>query len=282
MRDLRGATLPGTVGRANEDAFAILPDLVVVADGATSPPHLGDGCIHGPAWYSRTLVAGVTAAHADDPKALPADLLAAAITSTTRAHVDTCDIAHPGTPSATVAILAFFNGIVRWLVLGDCTLAIDAGQGLQVITDDRLSNTSKAERAAIKVPGGATAAGHRERVDALVIAQRRFRNRSNGFWVAAADPNAAYQAYLGESPCDKAHPVGQAALMTDGASRIVDTYGVLAWAQLLKSLQVAGPPELLEEVRRAEHSDHLADSFPRIKLSDDATAVYASWTPFDD
>ena len=157
MLDPRGATLAGTRGRPNEDAFAILPTLLVVADGATSPPSLGDGCIHGPAWYARHLVAAVVAAHSADPDAAPSDLLASAITRTTDLHSGTCDVEHPGTPSATIAILLFdTSGLGRWLVLGDCTLLHDNGTELLVVTDNRLSNSSLAEREAIKVPGGAS------------------------------------------------------------------------------------------------------------------------------
>ena len=199
MLDLRGATLPGTAGRPNEDAFAILPTLAVIADGATSPPQLGDGCIHGPAWYATRLVACVVTSHADEPAARPAELLATAIASTTAAHADTCDISHPGTPSATVAMLTFQpEGAVEWLVLGDCTLLLDAGRGIDVVSDDRLSNSSHAERAAVKTPGGAAdPAEYSQRIDALVLAQRAHRNRRGGFWVAAAEPNAAFEAYTG-------------------------------------------------------------------------------------
>ncbi len=231
MRDLRGATLPGAAGRPNEDAFAILPSLAVIADGATSPPQLGDGCIHGPAWYARRLVASVVSAHADDPAQRPAELLATAIASTTAAHADTCDVSHPGTPSATVAMLTFQpDGAVQWLVLGDCTLVLDAGRGVQVVSDDRLSNSSHAERAAVKTPGvPANPAEYSQRIDALVLAQRAHRNRSGGFWVAAAEPKAAFEAYTGTTTPPPQGSAHRAALLTDGASRIVDIYSSLSW-----------------------------------------------------
>jgi hypothetical protein len=280
MRDLRGATLPGTAGRPNEDAFAILPSLAVIADGATSPPQLGDGCIHGPAWYARRLVAAVVTAHADDPAARPADLLAAAIASTTAAHADTCDISHPGTPSATVAVLTFrADGTVEWLVLGDCTLIIDAGRGVQVVSDDRLSNSSHVERAAVKTPGGAAdPAEYSQRIADLVLAQRAHRNRPGGFWVAAAEPNAAYEAYTGTISAPPNGSAYRAAMLTDGASRIVDVYRSLTWEETLKVLEASGLADLLQQVRTAELNDVVASTYPRIKLSDDATAVFASWT----
>ena len=192
MLEFRVATDPGSPDKPNEDAFAILPTLAVVADGATSPPHLGDGCIHGPAWDAQTLVGFVAAAHLSRPAAEPADLLAEAIERTTQAHSGTCDVGHPGSPSATLAMLALSpNGIARWLVLGDCTFVADAGPDLLVVSDDRLSNTSHAERAAVKEPGAASdPVEYARRIDALVLAQRAHRNRPGGFWVASTDPQA--------------------------------------------------------------------------------------------
>ena len=283
MLDLRGATLPGRVGKPNEDAFAILPSLAVVADGATSPPLLGDGCIHGPAWYARRLVASVVAAHADAPDSKPVDLLSLAIEATTAAHADTCDLGHPGTPSSTVAIMTFQPASVRWLVLGDCTMVIDAGDGIDVVCDERLSNTSEAERAAVKVPGGASnEAEYGRRIEALVVAQRSHRNRPGGFWVAAADPQAAYEAYTGEVGDACNGRINRAALLTDGASRIVDIYRTLTWNTALDLMDTAGPTGLLCKLRTLERADQTAHIYPRIKLSDDATAVFATWTAEND
>lgn len=277
MLEFRVATDPGSPDKPNEDAFAILPTLAVVADGATSPPHLGDGCIHGPAWYARTLVGFVVAAHLSRPAAEPDDLLAEAIERTTQAHSGTCDIGHPGSPSATVAMFKQSpDGIARWLVLGDCTFVADAGPDLLVVSDDRLSNTSHAERAAVKEPGVASdPVEYARRIDALVLAQRVHRNRSGGFWVAATDPRAGSESLTGSV---KADVVGQrAALFTDGASRIVDLYGIHSWSTALKVLDSAGPSELLRQLRSAENRDQVANSFPRVKVRDDATALAGSW-----
>jgi len=283
MRDLRGATLPGKVGRPNEDAFAILPSLAAVADGATSPPQLGDGCIHGPAWYARQLVASVVAAHTDAPESKPADLLAVAIAVTTAAHAETCDVGHPGTPSSTVAIMTFHQAAVRWLVLGDCTLVVDAGHGIDVICDERLSNTSETERAAVKVPGGASdEVEHNRRIEALVLAQRAHRNRPGGFWVAAAEPQAAYEAYTGEIDDSGDGAILRAALLTDGASRIVDIYRTFKWNTALDLMETAGPAGLLDKLRETERADQTGRTYPRIKPSDDATAIFAAWTAGND
>ena len=50
------ATDPGTPGWPNEDFTAVAPGAAVLLDGATTVPRTADtGCVHGVAWYARTL-----------------------------------------------------------------------------------------------------------------------------------------------------------------------------------------------------------------------------------
>ena len=281
MAEIRAATLPGTLGRANEDAYAVLPTLVVVADGATSPPQLGDGCRHGPAWYARRLVGNVVAAHVEDPRAPAAYLLAEAIDRTTAAHADTCDITHPGTPGATVTMLLLEDHRgAGWLVLGDATLVLDTADDLHVICDDRLSKTSNAERAAVLASDGVALSReeHSRRVAALVHSQRRYRNRPGGFWVAATDPQAAHNALTGVAALPGPDGLRRAALLTDGATRAVETFGLMSWRTALDLMATKGPTALLDIVRAAENDDPEGATFPRTKRSDDATALLVSWS----
>jgi serine/threonine protein phosphatase PrpC len=275
MLEIRSSTAPGSADRENEDAFAVVDGLVVVADGATSPPTLGDGCRHGPAWYAHRLVSHLVAGHAEHPEAGAVVWLAEAITRTTAAHADTCDVGHPGTPSATVALLAVDDDQVSWLVLGDCALLLEGGNGMEIVTDDRLSLSSTAERGAV-LAGDARldAAEHARRVSALVHAQRAYRNRPGGFWVAAAEPAAAGQALTGSAP---ARQLRRAALLTDGLTRAVDPYRTHVWESLLDELAILGPADVLASLRRFEATDPDGVRFPRTKSSDDATAVVLTW-----
>jgi hypothetical protein len=105
----------------------------------------------------------------------------------------------------------------------------------------------------------------------LTRALRRARNRPGGYWVAAADPQAASQAVTGSLPSKTLH---RAVLLSDGASRLVDPFGLATWEELLALLDENGPDELLRQVRAAEAVDPEGRQWPRTKRSDDATAVY--------
>jgi hypothetical protein len=92
-----------------------------------------------------------------------------------------------------------------------------------------------------------------------------------GYWVAAADPQAASQAVTGTLPSKS---LQRAVLLSDGASRLVDPFELATWEELVALLDENGPDELLRQVRAAEAVDPEGRQWPRTKRSDDATAVY--------
>jgi Protein phosphatase 2C len=233
-----------TPGLMNEDHVVAGPGWAVVLDGATPPPGIESGCAHGPGWLVRRLgseLAGRLAFEGDEP--LP-DILAASIKETAEAHAGSCALDNPDSPSSTVAMLRWSGGVAEWLVLADSPLLLDVGDRVQVIRDDRVdrlpSYTPEAVRAA--------------------------RNADGGFWVASTRPIAAYEALTGET-----HDVRRAALLSDGAARLVERFGLMGWGDLLDLLDQDGPRELIRRTRRAEHEHR--DAAMRGKQFDDATAL---------
>jgi len=93
--------------------------------------------------------------------------------------------------------------------------------------------------------------------------------RQPGYWIAAAEPLAAYEAVF------RSYPLGlrRAALLTDGASSAVEDYGLVDWLGLLDLLDTYGPQHLIALVRQAEREDPDGSRRPRYKVHDDATAV---------
>lgn len=87
---------------------------------------------------------------------------------------------------------------------------------------------------------------------------------------ARADPAAAYAATAGV--LDPAGLRG-AALLSDGATRAADWYGLLDWPALVDVVR-ADPAALIRHVRAAEAADPAAARWPRDKLRDDATVLW--------
>jgi hypothetical protein len=269
--EVRAATSPGYADQPSEDAFAVVYGLAVVADGVTSLESLDDGCVHGPAWYAHQLVSHVVASHAEEPGAGPAAWLAEAITRTAVTHRHSCDLTHPGTPSSTVAMLHLGPSSASWLVLGDSSVLLDVDGRVEAVSDDRLSASGRAERAAL-LAGDAPlgSAEHARRLATLVERQRAYRNRDGGFWIAAADPSAAVHALVGTAPLAD---VRRGALLTDGVTRAVELYRTHTWPQLFDDIDIEGPAAVLARLRAVEDADPVGTRWPRTKHRDDATAV---------
>jgi hypothetical protein len=228
---------------------------VVVLDGVTVRTGMETGCTHGTPWYVARL-GGELLARAADPAIRLADALAASIAAVAALHAGTCDLSTPGAPSAAVGVLRFTGDGAECLSLADVTILLDGGEGIKVVSDDRVAASVAG------VPTTGPDVGAR-------IAQRRAadRNRPGGYWVAAADPEAAFHAVTGFT-----RHVRRTAVMTDGAARAADMFGA-SWEGVLAMDATA----LIADVRLSEARDQSRERWPRFKISDDATAVF--WAP---
>ncbi|MFF4991146.1 integrase [Streptosporangium saharense] len=264
------ATEPSSPSRPNEDFVGVTSGAVVLLDGAGTPGGMESGCSHGVAWYARmlgsTLLAEVT------QSAAPlTELLTRSIKTVASLHDFTCDLTHPGTPSATVAMLRRTDDSLEWLVLADSVIILDTGTAEPtVLTDDRLERIGAPHRAELDaLPNGTPE--HTEALRRYIEVMNGHRNREGGFWTASADPLAAEQSLTGTVPADQ---VRTAALLSDGASRLTDLFGLATWRQLLDLLANDGPQALITRVRAAEHEDPQGTRWPRPKTHDDATAAF--------
>lgn len=259
------ASSPGSPTSANEDWVAATAQVLVVLDGATV--RTDTGCRHDVPWFTRLLGASLIAETTEASTPLPT-ALGAAIGRVAALHA-TCDLTHPGTPSAAVALVRVEDETTRYAVLGDVTLVADTTDGLIVVTDDRVGRTAPAERAeADRFPLGSP-----EKAAALLRMKHgelAARNRDGGYWIAAADPAAADHCLTGALPTRALRGL---AVLTDGAARAVTMFGLHDWPTLLATARTAGPHHVLDQVRAAEERDPTATAYPRNKKSDDATLL---------
>ncbi len=235
-------------GGGNEDAVAVGDRFAVVLDGATAEPGFGSGCRHGVRWFARSIAAelGRLLGTDGDGASLPV-LLGDAAGTVRAAHSGTCDLADPRSPSATVAMLRLRGDRVEHLVLGDAVLLLrDRGGVVTAVTDDRI-----------------------RRFYHLPWSQMHGkRNVPGGFWVVGAQPDAAAEALTGSVPVAE---LECAAVLTDGAARLVERFGWM-WEDLLAVLTRDGPAAVVAATRAAERAEPPAD--PDDKAHDDATAAF--------
>ncbi|MEV6375987.1 hypothetical protein [Micromonospora musae] len=274
---VRSASAPAPGREVNEDVVFRFGSLVGVLDGATVPEGFDTGCVHGPEWYVRHLAARIGLAEAARPTASLMSNLAAAILAVRADHGGDCDLDHPGTPSSTVCLLREGGDQADYLVLCDSPLVLDAGGRISVVSDDRLDRAMADLRETVAaVPAGAMA-DRMTRFRRAVGLQRERMNKTHGYWVAAADPDAAYHAVTGTVPLHGPGALRRAALLSDGASSAVEQFGLVDWPGLLDLLSTEGPGALIDQVRTAERD--LADRLRRHKSVDDASVVLCEFGP---
>jgi hypothetical protein len=177
-------------GRPNEDFAVASTDLAVVVDGAGVP---FGGCHHGVAWYARQLGSQTLAALVASPGQSLIEGLAAGIAAVADLHSDSCDLTSPGTPCAAVGILRIGPNMIDTLSLSDVTVVVDLDTGPEVTCDLSIEEISGTEPETL----AGMLFGTREHIEALaalVERQTATRNRTGGWWVAAADPLAAQYA----------------------------------------------------------------------------------------
>ena len=256
---------------ANEDHAFHSGDLVGVLDGVTVPAGVDSGCVHGPAWYVRQL-AGHLERTATGSRSL-VDGLAAAIESVRVDHGGVCDPDHPNTPAASLALARVIGDRLEYLLLCDAYLVLDVGDRVEVVTDERFAVAVAGIRRAALTGAVIGSAEQQEQVRWAALQRQRLTNHAGGYWIAAADPAAAYEAVTGSVPLTGAVRVRRAALLTDGASCAVDRYRLYDWRGLLDLVTDHGPARLIRDVRALEAADATGQARPRYKRHDDASVV---------
>lgn len=208
--------------------------------------------MHTVVWYVTHLGAHLASTLTANPTAPLTAALAGAIRAPNADHAETCDLTNSDSPSSTAVILRQNGDDLDDLVLADSPLILQSADGVRLISDERVSEMGEPS------------------YDEVSLA----RNRPGGFWIASTDPDAAGQAVTGNVP---AYSVMAAALLSDGASRLVERFCALDWPDLMTILAAEGPASLIERTRRAELDDR-RDQHPLRygKLRDDATAVYVT------
>ncbi len=268
------STRAGRSDRPNEDFVGAVPGAAVLVDGA-GISGVEAICRHGIAWYAHrlgtALLAGLSR-YRDRDRDL-ASLLGDAIAEVADTHRDTCDIADPSSPSATVVAVRCDGDRLDHLVLADSLLVLDrVGDVPLVVADEREVRVGRPLRAAVYAAPPGTDEYDRV-LQAARTTLRASRNQPGGFWVAKDDPRAAEEAVTGSVPV---RDLAGAALLSNGVTCLVDRYGLADWPEVLELCGTMGPAEVIRRVREAEAGDPDLVRWPRSAIHDDATVAYCT------
>jgi hypothetical protein len=269
------ATAPGHPGRANEDFVGVVAHAAVLVDGA-GIRDAGHLCRHGVAWYAHRLggilltrlsLDGASGSAATDLSTI----VAAAIDEVTSLHRDTCDVADPSSPSSTVAVVRVGDGKVDHFLLGDSVIVLEGAEGAKVVEDRREVELGTPWRDALAALEPGSAEFDAVRAEAVTLF-RASRNQPGGFWVAKEDGRVVHEAIAGSHPI---HEIVGAVLLSNGASRVVDRFGLLGWHEISSH----EPHELLRLVRDAERSGSVDADDATVAICQDLAKANLRWQP---
>lgn len=255
----------------NEDSWVGVEDAIWVMDGASglSPDRVTDGPSDA-AWLverARAVIGRQDASGLVDTLATVVRDIAAALSASGDSP------AHE-LPSASLVAVTLDGPTLEVLALGDCRLILRSPGGRARVIDDA-ETLDALDRSAIEAlvaaqrSTGADLDVARESIRDLLRRNRDLLNRPGGYRALAPGLEVTEVAL-------RRVPVGTGTtglLVSDGFYRLVDTFHVLDPDGLMDAVTVSGVGPLLDELRRLETNDPEAQRFPRLKRSDDATAV---------
>lgn len=178
-------------------------------------------------------------------------------------------------PSAAGLVVRLDGGRLSCLALSDCTLLVMGngtvsrhGANVDDAGDRHLAISVARNRAALKATD--------RNADMLVVMRRELQrgrdafNTEDGYGVFSTIAPPRRHIALGDTPA----PTGTRLLLaSDGFMRLVDVFAAYTPASLFEAVLERGLASLLDELRAIERSEASADTHPRVKASDDASAL---------
>ncbi len=181
----------------------------------------------------------------------------------------------PEYPSAGVTVLRIKDGKVEYFGLGDCILVIETTAGeVEVIAEKKLVSLDQNvidHMVELSQKTGCSVLEARKVLNYEVIANRKLRNRPEGYWIF--DPTGE-GVHHGRTQQWEVGKVKTALLMSDGFGQLVSPFGVAKdYRELHDLVSQKGITFLVETLLELQKIDANCTSYPRFKTSDDITAV---------
>ena len=253
----------------------------VVIDGATGLvelPTVSTGFSTNAQWFAHTV--GVGLCQALESGIAPEQALVDA-TATARAELEASlgrlldELDPAAVPSATLALAVAGEKDVELWGLADSPLVVLLRTGeLLVSTDETLEALDErvvelmVERSAGR---DLTVAERRALVREEVLANRRLRNTSGGYW--CLDPSGSGLAHARRLTLPRAE-LAAVAGMSDGLFRAFGQYGLASLAEWVRGATYFSALGLCDRMRALEASDAQLTCFPRMKVGDDASLFW--------
>lgn len=276
---LDALSLPGSADRENDDAMGSTASIAFVLDGVTSltdtplMPGRSDA-----AWVAHLARDLLLAAPAGEPASLVRGV-AEGITQAFEAKRARPPAGRHELPWTTLSLVTVVPGRMDIAYVGDSRILVETGDDCVHNFGTTPSRGSFEARLAQKMVAAGKGIGidaQRQTVAEELRRARELVNMPHGYWLLGADARVADNLLCSSLALDGP---AIALLATDGFYALVEDYGVFDDRDLVATAQAIGLKALGEQLRRIEDADPLGKSYPRMKKSDDATAVLVRIEP---
>lgn len=277
---IEGLSIGGSAERVNEDALGATGRIAFVLDGVTSlaetrlMPGKSDA-----AWASHTardLFLAHAASGFGDLQSL-ITTVAQGITAKFEAEQVRPPAERYELPWTTMSLIGVAAGRLDIAYVGDSRVLVETDEDEVHNFGTNPSRNAFETRLAQKMiasrkgqPLGPAA------VLPELRAARNTVNTSTGYWLLGADPAVGAHATVTSLALSGAATV---LLATDGFYALVEDYGRYGDRELIATAQTIGLAALARELRHIEDEDPNGERFPRMKKSDDATALLVRVEP---
>jgi serine/threonine protein phosphatase PrpC len=281
IRVIEGLSIPGSPERVNEDALGASEGIAFVLDGVTGladtplMPGASDA-----AWVAHAVRDLLLRHDTADLRTLIGEVARELVTRFARERLRE-PAARWELPWTTLSLIGIEPGRLNIAYVGDSRVLVETADDEVHNFGTNPSRTAFETRLASKMlamrKGQALGL---ESIRATVLPElRRARdtvNTPNGFWLMGPDPAVAANATVTSLALDGPATV---LLATDGFYALVEDYKHYGDRELIATAQTLGLSVLARELRRIEDEDPEGARHPRMKKSDDATALLVRIEP---
>lgn len=181
--------------------------------------------------------------------------------------------------SASVILARTDGKTLHYLSLGDCTGVLRYKDGtVQIIKDESVPQldgivVSMAEKVAAKEGISLAAALKSPLCQEQLLLHRNLKNTPQGYYTCDPSGVGVPHAILMQLPL---HDLDAILLMSDGyADCVINFHLFPTFGALMTAIEESSIYAVLEQLYQAQDGDVSQDQYPRLKHSDDATAIFS-------
>lgn len=272
---IKSGSIPGSVH--NEDSYLAAPTYLAVLDGATglNKVHLTNAASDAQ-WLSGRMAELLEERLAD----LRYDIstILCQIAEVVRWELDQMGYQklQKAYPSVSVSIVRIRDHYLEGYSLGDCPILLNRGGHMDLIYDDTVPKRDAAVlqwMVEVCQKQQISMGEARKLAEPILLKNRMEMNQESSYWIF--EPTGAGIAH-GVTIRYAIEEIEELALFTDGFFAFYDPFALAdSLPVFMNMLRSRSLDTLFCQLRSMEQSDPDRVKFPRLKISDDATAVYA-------